>query len=135
MNQFSKAALCVMLLGAAPAFAQSFEEALVAQLREQGYASIVVSRTWLGRLRIDATMGEARREIVINPSTGEILRDYQGINTQFAGANDGAASSLTASSSTGSGGTLGATMDTRTERVPDLMEPTQTPAAGAVVGE
>lgn len=135
MNQFSKAALCVMLLGTAPAFAQSFEESLVAQLREQGYASIVVSRTWLGRLRIDATMGEARREIVINPSTGEILRDYQGFNAQFAGANDGAASSSAASPSIGGGGMLGATVDTRTERVPDLMEPTQTPAADAVVGE
>ena len=64
------------LLAAAPAFAQSFEDALVAQLRAQGFRQISVSRTLLRRVRIEAESPTQRREIILNPRTGEILRDY-----------------------------------------------------------
>jgi len=35
-----------------------------------------MQRTLLGRLRIVASDGTRRREIIINPNTGEVLRDY-----------------------------------------------------------
>ncbi|WP_377508044.1 PepSY domain-containing protein [Octadecabacter sp. R77987] len=61
---------------AAPAFAQTPLDAVVSQLQSQGYSSISVNRTLLGRIRIVAISEAYRREIVMNPTTGEILRDY-----------------------------------------------------------
>lgn len=49
---------------------------VVEQLKSQGYADIEVSRTWLGRMYIEAKNGSHERQIVINPLTGELLRDY-----------------------------------------------------------
>lgn len=40
-----------------------------------GYSDILVSRTLLGRVKIEADGDEGRREIIVNPRTGEILRD------------------------------------------------------------
>jgi len=60
-----------------PAVAQTeIPQHVIGQLRDQGFREIRVSRTFLGRTRIVATNSEFRREIVINPSTGLILRDY-----------------------------------------------------------
>lgn len=56
--------------------AQSIQDSVIAQLREQGFDEFSVSRTLLGRIHIIAISETLRREIVINPSTGEILRDY-----------------------------------------------------------
>lgn len=49
---------------------------VVRQLKEQGYTRIEISRTWLGRAKIEAVRGNHEREIVLNRNTGEILRDY-----------------------------------------------------------
>jgi len=71
-----------ILLGAAaiasPAEAQTnpFVDALVLRLQEQGYKRFRINRTWLGRLRIRAISDMYRREIIMNPKTGEILRDF-----------------------------------------------------------
>ena len=71
-----------ILLGAAaiavPAAAQTnpFVDALVLMLQEQGYKRFRINRTWLGRLRIRAISDMYRREIIMNPKTGEILRDF-----------------------------------------------------------
>ena len=51
-------------------------DAVVRQLRAQGYTSIEVSRTWLGRIQIEAKRSREEREIILNRKTGEILRDY-----------------------------------------------------------
>ena len=70
---------CAALLALAtalPAMAGSLPDEIVRQLRNQGFRNIRVSRTWLGRTRILAFRGEIRREIVVNPRTGEILRDF-----------------------------------------------------------
>ena len=75
--------LCLTL--ALAALAEPIDEVIVAQLQAQGYSQSTVTRTFLGRIRIDATLGDLRREIVLNPRTGEILRDYQG-GTQMAAA-------------------------------------------------
>jgi hypothetical protein len=40
-----------------------------------GFNSIKQERTLLGRVRIIASRSDGRREIIINPSNGEILRD------------------------------------------------------------
>ena len=69
-----------LLLAAAPARAQDPAQdpaqAMIAELQAQGYLSFEVSRTLLGRIRVLATRPEGLREIVFNPATGEILRDY-----------------------------------------------------------
>lgn len=57
-------------------FAQSVREDVEAALVEQGYQIVTVGRTLLGRLRVVAQNETIRREIVINPTTGEVLRDY-----------------------------------------------------------
>ena len=78
LNQFL-AAVCLAIWGqfwlAAPANASSFADQIVAQLSDQGFADIEIERTWLGRTRILALRGGAQREIIVNATTGEILRD------------------------------------------------------------
>lgn len=60
---------------AGPCFASDFEGEIVASLRAQGYGQITVEVTLLGRVKITAIKQFNHREIVINPRTGEILRD------------------------------------------------------------
>ena len=57
------------------AFAKDFADRIVRRLRKQGYTDISSSRTFLGRVRIVAWRGDESREIILNPYTGEILRD------------------------------------------------------------
>jgi hypothetical protein len=64
------------LLLALPAAAQSVTDRMVAALREQGYRILEMHDTWLGRVRVIAESDTIRRELVFNPGTGEILRDY-----------------------------------------------------------
>lgn len=64
----------VALMAAAPAFA-GVETDVVRQLKSQGYRSITVTNTLLGRTRILAHKNGGTREIILNPRTGEILRD------------------------------------------------------------
>lgn len=67
-------ALWAGLVGAG--WARTVEQQLLASLRAQGYVILEQGYTFLGRLRVVAENGEFRREIVVNPGTGEILRDY-----------------------------------------------------------
>lgn len=62
-------------LCAAPALARGVVDSIKRQLRDLGFRSIVEKRTLLGRTRITATREDGLREIIVNPSTGEILRD------------------------------------------------------------
>ena len=55
---------------------QRVQDAIVAQLSAQGFTHVRISSTFLGRVRIYATGPGASREIIFNPRTGEILRDY-----------------------------------------------------------
>ena len=66
--------LCVALSG--PASSGPVEDSVVRQLRQQGFDQIEVTSTWLGRSRIMSRRGDLVREIILNPLTGEILRDY-----------------------------------------------------------
>ncbi len=60
---------------AAPAFADDIVESIVRQLKRQGFGAITQERTLLGRVRIAAKRKDGSREIILNPRTGEILRD------------------------------------------------------------
>jgi hypothetical protein len=60
---------------ATPIFANDYVSTIVRQLEEQGFRSITQSRTLLGRVRINAIRDDGTREIIVNPSNGEILRD------------------------------------------------------------
>ena len=74
--RFSKF-LAIAALVAVPglAAAQSPEDCYVSQLRNQGFDEITVSRTLLGRVRIEAISDRYERELVFHPRTGVILRD------------------------------------------------------------
>lgn len=78
MHRRSFLAGLALALAAGPVFAR---EALVAdivrQLERRGYTSITVTDTWLGRVRILADGPKGSREIIVNPATGEILRDLK----------------------------------------------------------
>ena len=52
------------------------QDIVTSSLQAQGFEVRLVHWTLLGRIRIIAVSADIRREIVINPTTGEILRDY-----------------------------------------------------------
>lgn len=135
MKRVILAAAAVLALSGAAVQALEVEENIVAQLRGQGYTFVQVTRTWLGRIRIDAKQGDVRREIVINPNTGEILRDYQGKVTILADDRDdlGNSSMPTVGASGDALGTPLESRDASVEKVtiPELTNPVeQTPADG-----
>ena len=59
-----------------PAWGSDLVTSVTRQLLKQGYSDITTSQTWLGRTRIIAIGEDSRREIIVNPRTGEILRDF-----------------------------------------------------------
>lgn len=73
-RDFLTALVAVAWVGS-PARAQDFVASVVAQLRKQGFRSVIQERTLLGRVRLIAKRSDGTREIIINPRTGEILRD------------------------------------------------------------
>ncbi|MEM9196965.1 MAG: hypothetical protein AAGD12_03840 [Pseudomonadota bacterium] len=66
--------IALLLLAAEPSRADA-TAAAITFLEEQGYEIVEVERTWLGRVQIEATRDGNRRELIINPRTGEVLRD------------------------------------------------------------
>ena len=65
----------MLVLSAGLASADTYSDDVVAQLSHQGFKAITKQSTWLGRMQIDAERADGHREIVLNPRTGEILRD------------------------------------------------------------
>lgn len=111
-RQFVVAALTLLATPAVmmqPVFAATFAEQIVEQLRGQGFQDIVVTETWLGRVRIEAVRADISREIVLNPNTGEILRDLSSTVSGDAAptitirSDDGGKSSTVQSGADGSG--------------------------------
>lgn len=66
----------VGVLFAVPAMSDGRLDAITQQLSAQGYDRIKVSKTFLGLVRVEAQRKGLQREIIFNPRTGEILRDY-----------------------------------------------------------
>lgn len=82
--------LCLSLCPV-PALAQdgSVRDRVLSILRDDGFREVRINRTFLGRLRFVAENREERREIIVNPATGVILRDY----VRFLSDNDGSSGS------------------------------------------
>lgn len=131
-----KTVLFLAMLAALPAGAGTLEQELTQQLQSQGYGQVQASRTWLGRLRLQARSGDLMREIVVNPNTGEILRDYAYRVPQSRsgeGGADRAATTATGDDQSDTGdndtgdegqvGTAGDGQDRRGVDVPDLIDP------------
>jgi len=59
-----------------PVHASTTEASIVAELREQGFSQVEIRRTLLGRTRIIAKSATYEREIILNPASGVILRDF-----------------------------------------------------------
>ena len=76
-------------IGAGRGAAQTAERQVIRQLQDQGFRNIRVQRTWLGRVRIVAESRMGRREIVLDPSTGAILRDYLDRDRRLRTERDG----------------------------------------------
>ena len=76
------AVTAALVLLAGSAVADPIVDRVTRQLAAQGYDRIEVSRTFLGRLRFEAHGPGTEREIIINPRTGEILRDYWSSDTE-----------------------------------------------------
>ena len=91
-------------IAASTAAAAPFEDAVVAQLESQGYSSITVERTLLGRVKIIGQIDGGRREIILNPRTGEILRDLWSAKS---GKSDGPKIQRSPDNSGSGGGTNG----------------------------
>jgi hypothetical protein len=58
------------------ALAESVSDRIFANLRAQGYFVVQQDRTWLGRIWVLARNKTVQREVVFDPTTGEVLRDY-----------------------------------------------------------
>ena len=82
-------ALSLWLLGALSVHAQATPQRQIErQLVEQGYSVQSVERTLLRRIRIRAVRGRDQREVIFNPRTGEILRDYTRRRASGEGGDD-----------------------------------------------
>lgn len=73
-------------LAAGAARADPVDE-IIAEIRSQGFTIARVQRTWLGRVRIIGQNEFYRREVVIDPTTGEIRRDLLIPRKPAAGAS------------------------------------------------
>lgn len=67
---------------ATPAQANPHVDRVLGKLQSEGFEKIETERTWLGRVRIAAEKGNVDREIILNRTTGEILRDYSEIDEE-----------------------------------------------------
>ena len=130
------AALSALTLG--PACAQTYLLDITAQLRAQGYQNITLSQTWLGRTRIVALLGSDLREIVLDPNTGEILRDLS--RTVMAEGSSGGigtstSSAVVASSGTGNGKHSGTVPSTLGAAAATALDGQVTPSATGGVSD
>lgn len=84
--------LLVLSLALAPALARAdghtVRDRIFEELREDGYTEVRIGRTLLGRTRFVASKPDARREIIVNPRTGVILRDYIRFLSTSSGTDD-----------------------------------------------
>lgn len=67
--------LCLAFATPALADGASAARAWIAELQATGYTDIEQTRTWLWRIRITAERGDVVREIILDRTTGEVLRD------------------------------------------------------------
>lgn len=97
----------LLVSSALVAVAGPVEEQLVAGLKAQGYVILEDGYTFFGRLRIVAENATLHREIVVNPQTGEVLRDYAVLLAGDAPSSSGNAVASSSGSNRGSGDSSG----------------------------
>lgn len=88
MRKLLMAMVCAGVIGL-PAFAQTIDQRIAAGLEAEGYQIVTLYRTWLGRIYVIAETDDVRREMVFNPATGEVLRDYAVTKGPRSGVADG----------------------------------------------
>ena len=104
-RRFFIATLGAAIVSASFALATTFQDSIILDLRTSGYRQISVESTWLGRIRILASKGAEQREIVLNPRTGEVLRDVVRVATASVESHSSRkVSTNTDSNSSGSNG-------------------------------
>ena len=62
----------------------AFAAKVASQLKELGYSTVEVSRTFLGRIRVEATGSAGEREIIFNPALVRYCETFQ--NLDMAGS-------------------------------------------------
>lgn len=79
---------------ALPAAARDVESDVTTRLAREGFRIASRRRTWLGRVLIKARKGKLWREVVFDPTTGDILRDFideaEEVRTISTGGSGGA---------------------------------------------
>ncbi len=53
------------------------EAEIISQLKSQGYHLVEREKTWLGRIVLEFESKTHEREIIVNPNTGAVIRDYK----------------------------------------------------------
>lgn len=72
------ASLAVFMLLHSPAQAQvSVADGVIARIEAEGFTVDEVKRSWLGRIVITASDQNELREVVLNRTSGEVLRDQR----------------------------------------------------------
>lgn len=107
MFRLSSAALLSLLLAAAPAAADALLDRVLRELRRDGFETVTVTATLLGRTRILAEGDQGSREIVINPRTGEVLRDLWLLRREDGGKPGGGSPDAADGEEDGDGGGRG----------------------------
>lgn len=97
------AGLVLALAATGPGDAAPVDD-IVAGLRAEGYEVREVTRTWLGRIRVEAINDRYQREIVFDRVTGEILRDYLSKRRPERPASDGQGATGSGASGSSGGG-------------------------------
>ena len=82
-------------------------DGIVAELRAAGYSEIEISSIFLRRARIVSGSPTFTREVIVDPRTGEILRDYREANRTDEAKDTPDHISANGSGSSGSGSGLG----------------------------
>jgi len=107
-------ALLALSLAPTAALSQSLADRIARELRSEGFSEVSTTRTLLGRARIYASGPAGTREIILDPRTGEILRDLwispDGAPTNpftASGGDDGDEGRSSGSGSSGSGSSSG----------------------------
>lgn len=88
------------------AIAAPAEEQVARAIAGQGFRITSRKRTFLGRVRFTAVRGNVEREVVVDPSSGEVLRDYSRTETRSVG-KDTSRGNSSGDSSSGGGETGG----------------------------
>jgi hypothetical protein len=87
----------LLIMTAVPSFADeaSAVAAVSEELRDQGYTVETISHTFWGRVRIVADKNDLEREVILNPYTGEILRDLVRHRRDHSAGSDDASPAVT----------------------------------------